>query len=146
MSQKIIRSLYESRLAAWAAARSPALPIAYQNLEFPGKNPDGSQKPMPATYLRAFLLPAETDSLDLAGDHRLYQGLFQVSIVAPTDKGAGAAEQIVNELVALFPLNLRLTKDGLTVQVITPASQGPSIQESISYMVPVSFRYRADAI
>lgn len=50
MSHKIIRSLLEARLKAWAAARTPALRIAYQNVAFTPSNNE--------IYLRAFLIPA----------------------------------------------------------------------------------------
>jgi hypothetical protein len=135
LSTKLIRSLYEQHLAAWAAARS--LPVAWQNVPF--------TPPTSGLYLRAFLLPATTDSLDLEGAHRLYTGVFQVSIVAPSGQGSGAAEQLAADLATEFPLNLRLSSGGFTVLTISPCSQGPAIQDSSSYVIPVSFRYRADA-
>ncbi|RZA27800.1 MAG: hypothetical protein EOP02_09305, partial [Proteobacteria bacterium] len=64
MSHKIIRSLFEQRLAAWAVARK--LRIAYQGVSF-NPNPD-------ETYLAAFTLPAGTSANTLAGDHRVYTG------------------------------------------------------------------------
>lgn len=134
MSSKIIRSLYEQRLAAWAAARS--LPVAWQNVPF--------TPPSSGLYLRAFLLPATTDSLDLEGVHRLYTGVFQVSIVAQSGQGSGAVEQLATDLAAEFPLNLRLASGEFAVQIIAPCSQGPAIQDGSSYLIPVSFRYRAD--
>lgn len=136
MSQKIIRKLYETRLLTWAAARSPAIEVALQNRPF---------TPTTGTaYLKAYLLPADTDSDDLAGAHRHYGGVFQISVVAPINTGAGAAEGIGDELIALFPLNLQLTQSPVTVQVITPATQAPAIPGDNSYIVPVSFGYRAD--
>lgn len=134
MSQKLIRSLYEQRLATWAATKS--LQVAWQNIKF---------TPPPGAHLRAFLLPARTDSQDLAGTHRAYLGVFQVSIMAPHDLGPGAAETLADEIAALFPLNLRLTSS-LTVQIVTPCSQGPSIPGDTHYVVPMSFGYRADTI
>ncbi|TKD32587.1 DUF4128 domain-containing protein [Azotobacter chroococcum] len=135
MSTKLIRSLYEQRLAAWASARS--LSVAWQNVSF---TPLAS-----GIYLRAFLLPADTDSLDLEGAHRLYTGIFQVSIVAPNGKGSGAAEQLAADLDALYPNNLRLTSGAFAVQIVSPCSQGPAIPGETHMMLPVSFRYRADA-
>lgn len=135
MTQKLIRSLYEQRLAAWAAARS--LPVAWQNVSF--------TPPASGIYLRAFLLPANTDSLDLEGGHRLYTGVFQVSIVTPNGQGSGAAEQLAADLDAEFPCNLRLTSGLFAVQIVSPCSQGPMIQGDTHFMLPVSFRYRADA-
>ncbi|MDV7209906.1 DUF4128 domain-containing protein [Azotobacter beijerinckii] len=135
MSNRLIRSLYEQRLASWAAARS--LQVAWQNVPF--------TPPATGIYLRAFLLPANTDSLDLEGAHRLFTGIFQVSIVAPNGKGSGAAEQLAVDLDALYPNNLRLASGDFSVQIITPCSQGPAIPGDISYMIPVSFTYRADS-
>lgn len=138
MSHATIRKIYEARLQAWAAARVPSLRIAYQGVKF---DPQTGE-----TYLAAFTLPASVDSQDLQGAHRLYLGIFQVSIVVPAGKGAGAAEAIADELAALFPLNLRLTRDGMTVMVYTPVEPGPGIPEANTYTVPVSFRYRSDTI
>jgi uncharacterized protein DUF4128 len=136
VSNKRIRALYEGRLATWAAAHSPALSIAYQNKPF---------TPVTGTaYLKAILLPADTSSEDLAGTLRTYRGVFQVSVVAPINTGPGAAESIADELVALFVHNARLTATGFTVQQITPATQAAALQDASSYIVPVSFEYRAD--
>jgi hypothetical protein len=138
MSHATIRKIYEARLKAWAATRVPALRIAYQGVKFVPQTDE--------TYLAAFTLPASVDSQDLQGAHRLYLGIFQVSIVAPAGKGTGAAEAIADELAALFPLNLRLSRDGMTVMVYTPVEPGPGISEDATYTVPVSFRYRSDTI
>lgn len=136
MSHKIIRSLLEGRLKTWAAAHSPALRIAYQNVDFA---PTASE-----TYLRAFLMPAGTNSNDLAGAHRLYTGVFQITIVTPSGAGTGAAEGLADELAALYPLNDQLTKTGFSVQVMTPVNSGPEQQEDAAFALPVSFQYRAD--
>lgn len=135
MSQKTIRKLIEQRLAAWAAAKP--ISVAWQNAPF---------TPPAATYLRAFLLPADTDSQDLAGAHRAYTGVFQVSIVAPAGQGSGAAETLAEEIDALFPCNLLLTSGAFAVQVISPCSIGQALQDENRYTIPVWFRYRADTI
>ena len=134
MSQKLIRAAYEGRLNTWAAARSPALPVAWENKPF--------TKPAGA-YLKAFLLPAATDAPDLAGALRTYRGVFQVSVVVPINTGPGAAMGIADELAALFVVNARLTNT-VTVQQITPCSIAPALQTESEYIVPVSFTYRCD--
>lgn len=136
MSHKTIRSLFEARLADWAILKKPALRIAFQNVSFtPAAN---------ETYLRAFLMPAGTGSDDLAGEHRVYSGLFQITIVTPAGGGSGAGEGLADELAALFPLNTRLSRDDLTVLVMAPVEPGPQQQEDTSFSLPVSFQYRAD--
>lgn len=138
MSQKIIRAIYEARLATWAAARVPALTASYENT--PADPAEG------ATHLRASLLPADTDSQDLAGAHRVFRGVFQVSVYAPINTGPGAATGIADELAALFVYNARLTSGAITVQQVTPASIAPALQVENHYVLPVSFGYRADTI
>lgn len=134
MSQALVRAAFESRLATWAAARSPALPIAWENA-----------KAAPALpYLRVALLPAPTVSQTLDGLHRAYRGVFQILIVAPLDVGPGAAEGIAAEIAALFPMNLRIASGVLTVQTTSPASPAPALQHASDFTVPVSIAYRAD--
>jgi hypothetical protein len=136
MSHKLIRQIYEARLAAWAAARVPVLRIAYQGVAF---TPAAGE-----TYLAAYTLPAGTSSATLAGDHKAYAGLFQVNVVTPAGSGTGKVEGIVDELSALFPLYAPLTKNGLSVTVMTPVEQGPGIDADSNLTVSASFRYRSD--
>jgi hypothetical protein len=135
MSQKLIRSLLEPRLAAFAAARS--LPVAWENVGF---DPPAGQ------YLRFNLLKAPTESADLAGAHREYSGVCQVSVFAPKGAGPSAAEALAIDIAALFHLNLRLAAGDFAVQVVAPCSEGRSIPGDTHFMVPVSFTYRADTI
>jgi hypothetical protein len=136
VSQTLIRRAYEGRLATWAAARSPALPVSYENVPY---TPTTG-----ATFLRAYVLPATTDAPDLAGTLRTYRGVFQISVTCPINTGAGAALGIADELAALFVVNARLTSGAITVQQITPCSIAPALQDETHYIVPVSFQYRCD--
>jgi hypothetical protein len=135
VSHKLIRAAYESRLKTWADARTPALSIAWENLPF--TEPAG-------LYLRAYLLPADTDAPDLAGATRVYVGVFQVNVVAPLNKGAGEAMGVADELAALFVVDTQLTNT-ITVQQTTPCRIAPALASDTRYVLPVSFQYRADA-
>lgn len=132
MSQQRIRAAFESRLATWAASK--ALPVVWQNV--------GAGN-MTGEHLRAFLLPANTTSLDLAGQHRGYRGLFQVSIYTAPGVGSGRAELLARELDELFPVALRMLRAGITVQVMTPMAQRPAQQETDWFHLPVDCRYAA---
>jgi len=110
-------------------------PVAYQNSPF---TPHSGQ-----LYLRAFLIPADTGSDDLAGEHRRYQGLFQVNVVSPAGQGSGEAETIVMQLADLFPVNMLLNDGDFTVQIVEPVAQGPEIQDATEYTTPAGFGYRA---
>lgn len=136
MSHNTIAAAFESRLLAWAKARSKPLKVEVENETY---TPASGE-----TYLRAFTLPAVTASNTLGGDHHLYVGVFQVNIVAPSGKYRTEASGIVDELAALFPVNLRIPRAGLVVLVLTPVGPGPGITDGTTYTVPASFQYRAD--
>ncbi|MBT2333623.1 DUF4128 domain-containing protein [Variovorax paradoxus] len=135
MSEKLIRTLYEGRLKTWAAARVPALVVAWENV---------TMTPPTGAYLRAFLLRGDTTSRDLAGDNRHRVGVFQVSISCPPNAGPGAGESIAAELDTLFPMNLVLTSGSFSVTQTSPLRTRPAIVDPDRYTVPVDFEYRAD--
>lgn len=136
MSHNIIASIYEARLIAWAKALQVPLKVVVEN--------EAYTPPNGATYLKAFTLPADTASNTLAGDHKLFTGVFQVSIVTPSGKFRGAAGAIADQIASLFPLYERNTKGALTAVTMSPVDPGPGISEDATYTVPVSFLYRAD--
>jgi len=136
MSHNIIASIYEVRLIAWAKALPEPIKVVVENETYePGTG---------VTYLRAFTLPGDTTSGTLGGDHKLFTGVFQVSIVTPAGKYRGAAGSLADQIAALFPLYERIPKNALTVVTMTPVDQGPGIPDNTTYTVPVSFAYRAD--
>lgn len=136
MSHAIIASIYEAKLIAWNAARSEKLKIIFENTAY---TPAAGE-----TYLRAFTIPGDTASNTLGGDHRLFTGVFQVSIIAPAGTGKTKTNPIAAELTDLFPLYVRDTKNGFVVTPMTPVDQGPSITGDSTYTVPLSFSYRSD--
>lgn len=136
MSHAIIASIYEDRLIAWNAVRPEKLKIVFENAAY---TPVAGE-----TYLRAFTIPGDTASNTLGGDHRLYTGVFQVSIISPAGDGKTKTNPIVAELTALFPLYARDSKGAVTVVIMSPVDQGPGITGDSNYTVPVSFLYRAD--
>jgi hypothetical protein len=135
MSQARIRAAFESHLAEWADTEG--LPVVWQNV--------GTELPT-VDHLRAFLLPAETTSRDLAGAMRSYRGVFQVSIFTRAGGGAGRAEQLAAMLAELFTVSLSMPSGGLNVLVIGPVSPKPAITDSDWYSVPVSCRYAAEEV
>ena len=136
MSHAIIASIYEAKLIAWNAARAQKLKIVFENMAY---TPAAGE-----TYLRAFTIPGDTASNTLGGDHRLYTGVFQISIIAPAGTGKTETNPLVSELTSLFPLYARSTKDEVTVITMSPVDPGPGITDDSVYTVPVSFSYRAE--
>lgn len=136
MSNKTIKALLEGRLNTWAKARSPAIRVAFQDVPF---TPASGE-----TYLECFVLPADMDSQDFAGQHKLYRGVWQVTIVKPKGNGLGAALGIEEELAALFPNSLMLSNAGFDLFIRSPMGAGPALVDELNTRIPVSCQYRAD--
>jgi len=136
MSHAIIASIYEAKLIAWNAARSEKLKIVFENTAY---TPASGE-----TYLRAFTIPGDTASNTFGGDHRLFTGVFQVSIIAPAGTGKTQTNPIAAEITTLFPLYVRDVKNSLVVTLMTPVDVGPGITGDSTYTVPLSFTYRSD--
>ncbi|MGY2285165.1 phage tail terminator-like protein [Pseudomonas gingeri] len=136
MSHAIIASIYEAKLIAWNAGRADKLKIVFENTAYAPA--DGE------TYLRAFTIPGDTASNTLSGDHRLFTGVFQVSIIAPAGTGKAKTNPLVADLTGLFPLYARDTKGAITVVTMSPVDPGPGIAGDSTYTVPISFSYRSD--
>ena len=136
MSHAIIASIYETKLIAWNAGRPERLKIAFENMAY---TPSAGE-----TYLRAYTIPGDTASNTLGGDHRLFTGVFQVSIIAPAGIGKVQTNPLVAELTSLFPLYARDSKGELTVVTMSPVDLGPGITGDSTYTVPISFSYRSD--
>ncbi len=136
MSHAIIASIYEAKLIAWNNARLEKLKIVFENMAY---TPAAGE-----TYLRAFTIPGDTASNTLDGEHRLYTGMFQVSIISPAGTGKAKTNPIAAGIIALFPLYVRDVKNGFVVTPMTPVDVGPSITGDSTYTVPLSFSYRSD--
>ena len=135
MSDLIIRRILESRLNTWASGRSPALSINWENTVFDAPS---------TTYLRFFLLPAQTQSQDEQGAHRGYSGSYQVSIVAMKGTGSAEAIGIAEEIQTLFHDSLVLTESNFTLTLTSPVSIGPAIQEADRFTIPAFGFYKSD--
>lgn len=135
MSQNRIRKIFETRLAAWAAALAPPLPVLWENVRVAAE-PTGE-------HLRVYVLPATTQSPYMAGEGRTYVGIFQVSIFTQAGTGPKRGEEIAAALDALFPCSEVFTDaGGLAVQVMIPVSASIAQQDEGFSMVAASFRYQ----
>lgn len=135
MSHARARRAIEVKLTAWADTES--IPIVFGSEPF---DPVAGQ-----LYLHAFLIPASTTCRFLNASELEYRGIYQVSIVTPTDRLISVPEQILDELSALFPVDSSLERSGFLGLVSNPVEQGPTITEPDRYTVPASFTYRGSA-
>lgn len=95
-------------------------------------------------YLITDLGSTPTRSSTLSGDHKTYQGVFQVRIVVPVGEGSGRVTTITDELQQLFPLYGRVSYGTNTVVIMTPIETLKGAVDGGGYSTPVSFNYRSD--
>lgn len=135
MSNALIRETFEGLLKTWADAQTPAIPIAFEGVQF---------TPPSTRYLRAFLIPNTTQSDDLGRVHRRYEGFFQVTQVLPIGYGASQAQAMQAAIVALYPTTTPFLNGSLSIWATQPMSASVAIQEPGRYVVTLLLPYRAD--
>jgi hypothetical protein len=132
MSDALVRAAFETRVAAWAAALTPPVPVAYQNVPF---------SPPAGRYVRCWLLPAPTLCRTLNGEHRERRGVFQADLCLPLNVGSADLQSLIASLDAAFPLNGPLVQGSLSVYLLTPMSGAAGRPDGTHYVVPVSCTY-----
>lgn len=134
MSNSVVRAAIEGRLKAWAAAQTPPIPIAFENVNY-----------VPVTgasYIRGFLLPADTINPSVGGLHKQYHGMYQVSLYAPEGKGIGDIEAITKGIEVLFKAPTTIEKFGRKVNITrTPAVSKGMPDGAGFFMTPVTIWY-----
>ena len=136
MSQSKIRQTFETALYDNFSTVYDILPYSVKG------TPDLNR-----ITLRPRLLPSTTVTQTLSGDHKAFTGLFHIGVCTPLDRGAGAADVVVEALQDLFPTDSEWnhpTDTSFEVQVISPISVLNSEAEDSYFYTPVRFSYRAD--
>ncbi|XRY13034.1 phage tail terminator-like protein [Franconibacter pulveris 601] len=124
----------EARLGAWAEGEG--VTVAWDNIQF--------EPPTDALYLISHDMPARPYSIDLAGECRVYPGVYQVSVVAPAGSGKAQARALAHRVAALFPENEEIPGDGFSAWVTSSPAIYPGVPDGVSFTIPVSINYRAD--
>ncbi len=126
-----VRKFFEKKIAAFAAANN--IPVAYQGVGF--------TKPASGVYLETFVIPNTSTQREVSADADkvTQRGLYQVNVWVKSGQGLGAADVVVEQIVALFPV---LPK--LEVSIETPGNPGRplSLDTSGWIAIPVVFEYR----
>lgn len=118
------------------------LPIAWPNLGFtPPTDAQGRALP----YLRVSHLPNVNQRLFINSDTHRRPGILQISVYAPLDSGASAATRIAGQVAGHFPMDHRVTVDGVTVRVTKAPDIAPALKDEPYWAVPVSVSYEAFA-
>jgi hypothetical protein len=133
MSDSIIRAELESRLATWANAQTPKIPVAYEAVPF--------TKPTSGVFLEAELHPAITLDRSVGGYKQRYLGIFQVNCWAKSGRGMAEVETLAKNIISLFPM---LPKQGNVSVEATPYTEHSILDSAGWVIIPVTIKYRYD--
>jgi hypothetical protein len=131
MTQRTIRLEVEAKVKAWAAAQSPAIPIAYENVAF--TKPD-------TTFIELYIIPATTVNQTVSAARKTLTGLIQFNIYTKEGVGTKKSEEIAQALIDLFPV---VPKAG-TVSIEQTGSIMNTLYQAQWLVTPVRFRYRQE--
>ena len=134
MSNAIIRNHFETRLAAWAAAQTPAIPVTYEAIPF--------TKPADGMFLECFLMPGLTMNRSVSGTNATYIGLFQINLWGRQDRGMGALEKVSSGIVSLFPV---FPKSGKVSIDELPRAEPSAADPSGWIVIPHVIKYRYES-
>lgn len=136
MSTKRIRSLFETALIEFCTANN--ITASFDNKVY--------EPPMDAAHVRSHIIPAPTLDNSLGGDIITYLGVFQINVYTLEDEASWDSDDIITGLQQKFQLNKLFTDaDGFSVQVISPITTPEGRIDGARWVVPCSFRYRADS-
>jgi len=129
-----VRSELESKLATFAAAQSPPIPVSWQGVPF--------TKPASSPFIECFIISASTNVVTVDGTRQRERGTFQCNIWWPSGVGAGKVEALAKSLAAVYPV---VPKTG-TVSIEDAANTGQLVLDQSGWIIqPISFPYRVES-
>lgn len=128
-----IRVFFETKLAAFAAAQTVPLAVAYEGVPF--------TKPQSAAYLECYLISSAVINPTVDGTRTRSVGVFQVNIVTPDGLGSKQGEELALGIIALYPL---LPKGAVSVEQ-TPHAERAQLNLDGHRVLPVLVKYRYEA-
>lgn len=133
MSQGRIRKIFSAKVAEYSVLKN--ILVSYDNVKHK----------FDANHIETHLIPSDTFSDTLGGDHKAFLGMYQMTIVVQYNSGLLVAEEIIEDLQNIFKINQMFTDEsGFSVQVISPIKVPEGKQFGAQWRVPCYFEYRAD--
>lgn len=118
-------------------ANSQTLTIAMPEREF--KPPAISKT---AKYLRATVLPADTETLGLGeGDANKHYGYLQIDVFHGQGAGEIAPARIAAAAISYFSRGSKFTRDGITVEIIKQPYRAQAMKSDPWVMIPTRIPY-----
>ena len=128
-----IHAALEAHLRAFAEPRQ--IRVARQGFAF--------APPRDAAYLRVSFLPNATTSPWTAfDDPSQFQGIFQITVVAPANQGVLPFIALASDVADHFGRGVRVPSSAPILTIEERPSIAAPIQDASSMQIPVSVRYR----
>lgn len=136
MSHARVRNLFQTALKTYANGKG--IRVAFDNVQFTPKANE--------TYLVSHLLPADTSSNTLSGDHERILGIYQIVVITPSGSATNSSDTIISELKQIFSIYKRYTdSSGFSVCIMSPLHSPEGKVQNGGWVVPCYFNYRADS-
>jgi len=129
-TRKLIRAAFESRILTFAKSKTPLIPVSIENIKFDTPAVD-------VLYLRTSLIPSPEFNTSICFNTENKSGLFQIDIMSPVNIGVKKAEDLAEEIVALFPQGFKLGG----VYVSAPVEQERAQTDKDRYILSLSIYY-----
>lgn len=129
---------------AQAFANAQSLTIAMPNRAFtaPADKTTSGGSTVYGKWLRATVLPAETETLGIgAEDANKHYGFLQVDTFHAQGAGALAPARIAAAAISYFARGSKFTRDGITVEIIRQPYAAPAVKDDPWLMIPVRIPY-----
>jgi hypothetical protein len=127
----LVRVTLESKLQAWAAAQTPPVPIAFENVPF--------TKPVSGIFLEPIFFSSVTINRNLGAMQTKDVGFLQVNCWAKNGQGMAEVDTLANNIVNLYPT---LPKVG-PVSIDGPAQSAQAKVDVSGWVcIPVTIKYR----
>jgi Bacteriophage related domain of unknown function len=127
-----IRSELEIRLANFAAAQTPPIPVSWEGVPFVA--------PTSGPYIQAMMLGSTNMCPTVDGTRVRVRGNFQINVVVHDGTGSKAVEDLTDAIVALYPI---LPKTG-KVSIESPPQTGAAILIVDKRYIPITVSYRVE--
>lgn len=129
-----VRQELESRLAAFAAAQSPPLAVAWEGISF--------TRPTGSPWLECFLISSNTISATVDATRNRERGSLSINVWYPSGVGVGKADSLAASLVKTFPV---IPKQG-SVSIEQPGNTSKVMYDIAGWIcINVNLPYRVES-
>jgi len=142
MSEALIEKAFQTLIKDWAAAQSPAVPVAYERVPF--VPPEAAATAPYGRYVAVAVRHADARAFGY-GHGRDYMGFVQLTVSVAEGVGTRYLKELKAQLDSLLPTTAPIVEGALRIWITSPLTFGPAIGDPGRYTVPLTVNFRAPA-